>query len=119
MLFYSARTEHAVELTVRVLVTLPGPISRRDQQRERTMGYAAEQKALPMHVSPPIAPHGAAADTPDVAQMVQRLMERRPLSGSHALKELRAAFPDTPLALRVAALNMLLRQRLGEAGSSH
>jgi hypothetical protein len=37
-----------------------------------------------------------------------------PASGAEALRHLRDAFPDSPLALRVAALSTLMRRYSGE-----
>ena len=37
-------------------------------------------------------------------------------SGAEALRELRRAFPESPLTLRVAALNMLMRQQSRPSG---
>jgi hypothetical protein len=48
--------------------------------------------------------------------MVQRISETGPKSGAEALRELRRAFPESPLTLRVAALNMLMRQQGGPSG---
>jgi hypothetical protein len=41
--------------------------------------------------------------------MVERISTGGPKSGAEALRELRAAFPDSPLSLRVAALTALAR----------
>jgi hypothetical protein len=59
---------------------------------------------------------GSATDAftrnPQVAEaMVERIIGLQPKSGAEALKELRAAFPDSPLALRVAALAALSRRQ--------
>jgi hypothetical protein len=43
--------------------------------------------------------------------MVRRIIADGPKSGAETLKNLRAAFPDSPLALRVAALTELARQQ--------
>jgi hypothetical protein len=90
---------------------------------EYDMEFAADRPLphdrLPIHVSPPLVPGpnaGATPAEPDITQMVARIRARRPKSGSQALKELRAAFPDAPLSLRVAALDMLLRRRGGIGG---
>ena len=75
------------------------------------MGSAAEnplpQEPLPVHSAPPTAPEVG----PDLAlaRMVERMTEVSPRSGAEALRELRAAFPEAPLALRVAALGMVMR----------
>jgi hypothetical protein len=44
--------------------------------------------------------------------MVERITET--MSHADALKELRSAFPDSPLAVRVAALAMLWRRGAGD-----
>ena len=73
------------------------------------MGPAAEnpmpQEPLPVHSAPPTAPEADRA----LARMVERMTEVSPRSGAEALRELRAAFPEAPLALRVAALGMVMR----------
>jgi hypothetical protein len=80
--------------------------------------------ALPFHESPPLCP---AADptqlfdhqTPDhdlARTMAEAVMAFSPASDTDALKLLRAAFPNSPLGLRVAALALLTRRRgLGKA----
>jgi len=45
--------------------------------------------------------------------MLERIAQTGPISGAEALKQLRSAFPDTPLAARVAALNLLARRDFG------
>jgi len=47
-----------------------------------------------------------------VGQMVDRINEINPQSGADAWRELRREFPDSPLALRVTALEALMN-RLG------
>jgi hypothetical protein len=42
--------------------------------------------------------------------MADALIENGPASASHALKHLRARFPDAPLTVRAAALNLLMRR---------
>jgi hypothetical protein len=81
------------------------------------MGYAAktpEGQPLPIHVAPPTAPDitfpTALPPASSVLQMVQRISHISPKSGAEALHALRMAFPDSPLTLRVAALNMLMRR---------
>jgi hypothetical protein len=44
------------------------------------------------------------------AAMAQRLMSLHPSSGAETLQALRRAFPDSPLTLRVAALDMIMRR---------
>jgi hypothetical protein len=75
------------------------------------MGYVVENpvphEPLPVHSAPPTAP--AARPDPALARMVERMTEIGPRSGAEALRELRVAFPEAPLALRVAALGMVMR----------
>jgi hypothetical protein len=73
------------------------------------MGRAAND-SLPAHWSPPLAPAGE----PSLADMLEWIGRQCPSSGAEALRQLRAAFPDSPLTLRVAALNTL--NRLGGEG---
>ena len=42
--------------------------------------------------------------------MAHALVEARPASASLALKQLRSLFPESPLTVRVAALNALMRR---------
>ena len=71
------------------------------------MGLAArEMWDLPVHPSPPCATGGE----PSLADIVDWITRQRPASGAEALQQLRTAFPDCPLTLRVAALNMLIRR---------
>jgi hypothetical protein len=49
--------------------------------------------------------------------MVETISRAAPQSGAEALKELRSAFPETPLAQRVAALVKLARQQNGPDAS--
>jgi hypothetical protein len=65
-----------------------------------------------MHGSPPTAVEDASSAS--VTQMVEWIARRGPKSGADALRELRMAFPDTTLELRVAALNTLIRQQGGD-----
>jgi hypothetical protein len=76
------------------------------------MGVQARsgRSPLPIHVAPPTAPDGEAQHAA-LLEMVERIGRIAPTSGSEALQALRVAFPDSPLTLRVAALNMLMRQQ--------
>jgi hypothetical protein len=61
---------------------------------------------------------GSAAElrgTDSASTMVERITGT--MSHADALRELRSAFPDSPLAVRVAALAML--QRLGAGDPPH
>ena len=49
--------------------------------------------------------------------MIERINTAAPQSGAEALKALRSAFPESPLALRVAALVSLARRQNGESTS--
>ena len=77
------------------------------------MGFAGRPNSpLPWHHAPPIAPHHLADDASDqtwvIEQMIDWVLVIGPKSGADALRELRHAFPDIPLALRVTALEMLM-----------
>jgi len=71
---------------------------------------AARESKLPFLPSPPIAPESACNGAALTAAMAQRLISLRPSSGAETLQALRQAFPDSPLPLRVAALNMVVRR---------
>lgn len=79
------------------------------------MGFAADPAAppLPFHASPSMVPDARPADGEITRAMVERIIRLGPKSGAEALRHLRAAFPHAPLALRVAALGMLMRRREG------
>src|SRR5262249_6564556 len=79
--------------------------------RGTTMGFAA-MADLPVHRSPPSVPDSE----PSLAEMVDWIGRLCPTSGTEALQQLRAAFPNSPLTLRVAALNRLTRRRGGTPG---
>lgn len=55
-------------------------------------------------------------DAADAIWMAETVMRYSPASDAEALKLLRASFPDCPLSLRVAALNLLMRQNRRPAG---
>jgi hypothetical protein len=42
--------------------------------------------------------------------MAHALVEQKPSTASQALRQLRALFPESPLTVRVAALNALMRR---------
>lgn len=48
--------------------------------------------------------------------MAETVMQYSPATDAEALKLLRASFPDCPLSLRVAALNLLMRNSRRPAG---
>jgi hypothetical protein len=79
------------------------------------MGFAdrsiPQEPSLPYHPSPPIAPGAALAAGARAQAMAEKVVAARPRSDAEALKALRAAFPESPLGLRVAALGLLMRQR--------
>lgn len=52
----------------------------------------------------------------DAISMAETVMRYSPASDAEALKLLRSSFPDCPLSLRVAALNLLMRQNRRPAG---
>jgi hypothetical protein len=78
------------------------------------MGIAQDMQdhSLPVHASPPSAP----GIEPSLAEMVEWVGRQCPTTGTEALRQLRAAFPDSPLTLRVAALNLLIRRQDGDIG---
>jgi len=62
------------------------------------------------------------AEDQDSAQaLAQAMAERIGAAKSHAeaLRELRSAFPESPLALRVAALAMMMRKRAAGPNPPH
>ena len=48
--------------------------------------------------------------------MAERIMQFAPASDAEALKLLRSSFPDHPLSMRVAALNLLMRRHAAKSG---
>jgi hypothetical protein len=52
----------------------------------------------------------------DAVWMAETVMRYSPATDSEALKLLRASFPDCPLSLRVAALNLLMRNNRRPVG---
>jgi hypothetical protein len=102
-------------LTIRQWFSGQSVLAGRTVLWKNAMGFAAHNpsppEALPVHTAPPTAPPTAPQAAPDLelARMVQRITQLPPRSGAQALRDLRTAFPDAPLALRVAALGMLLR----------
>ena len=71
---------------------------------------AAREAQLPFLPSPPIAPE-MVLPAELTAAMAHRLMSLRPSTGAETLQALRREFPDSPLAARIAALNMMMRRR--------
>ena len=69
------------------------------------------EASLPYHPSPPIAPTGHVPAGRRAAHMAEQIIATQPASGAEALKALRTAFPDRPLAVRVAALGVLMRRQ--------
>ena len=66
----------------------------------------------PFFESPPIVPDSR--NEVDMARaMARRIRALRPASGADALRALRAEYPDSPLTLRVAALDLIMRKRRG------
>jgi hypothetical protein len=59
--------------------------------------------------------HACSAAT-DATVMAERIMQFAPASDAEALKLLRASFPEHPLSMRVAALNLLMRHTARHAG---
>ncbi len=54
----------------------------------------------------------------DAVWMAETVMQYSPATDSEALKLLRTSFPDCPLSLRVAALNLLMKQSRRPAGAT-
>ena len=80
------------------------------------MGFAAPPEGhLPWHCAPSIVPGQSGNDAPNrtfvVGQMIDRIKEVNPQSGADALRELRRAFPDSPLEFRVRALEASMNPR--------
>ena len=75
--------------------------------RANSNSIKSDTDSLPVHWSPSIAPDDAAS----LSDMLAWIDQHCPASGAEALRHLRAAFPDSPLALRVAALSTLMRRR--------
>ena len=79
------------------------------------MGFAdrfiPREEPLPYHPSPPVSPLGQFPTGEHVRAMVEQIIATAPASDAEALKALRAVFPDSPLGLRVAALDLLMRRR--------
>ncbi len=71
-----------------------------------------QDASLPYLPSPPIAPEGIAARELTAA-MARHLLLMSPRSDAETLRALRTAFPDSPLTLRVAALDLIQRGRGG------
>jgi hypothetical protein len=90
-------------------------------EREAKMDFAAnaaknDDHELPFHPSPGLVPEAPASDSVLTLAMIERIIQLHPRSGAEALRALRTAFPDSPLPLRVAALEMLMRRRFGDRG---
>ena len=56
---------------------------------------------------------GSVAEPPQGSELAQTMVDRIMGTTSHAeaLRKLRAAFPESPLTVRVAALEMLMTRR--------
>jgi hypothetical protein len=71
----------------------------------------AENELLPFHDSPPLGGLVQPAMSSDLARtMADNIMAFAPATDAEALKLLRARFPNSPLSLRVHALNFLNRR---------
>jgi hypothetical protein len=74
--------------------------------------HRAAAPEIPDRASPSIIPLSRCEREADLlAAMIQRIRAIRPPSGAEALRTLRDAFPDSPLTLRVAALNVTMQVR--------
>jgi hypothetical protein len=47
----------------------------------------------------------------DASKMAERVLQFSPATDAEALKLLRATFPNCPLSMRVAALDLLMRRK--------
>ncbi|MBN9048465.1 MAG: hypothetical protein J0H78_03320 [Rhizobiales bacterium] len=80
--------------------------------KDATMTLATHDDLLPYHESPPLAGYVRPRQSADLAStMAERIMAFHPASDAEALKLLRASFPNSPLSLRVTALDFLNRRR--------
>ena len=61
---------------------------------------------------------GSANPATDALSMAEAVMRYSPATDAEALKLLRTSFPDRPLSLRVAALNLLMRQSRRSAAAA-
>ena len=55
----------------------------------------------------------------DASTMAERIMQFSPASDAEALKLLRTSFPNQPLSMRVAALNLLMRRHAPRSGQTY
>jgi hypothetical protein len=75
----------------------------------------ADENQLPWHEAPSISPARPPTDERQrlIQAMIALLMASNPNSDAEALRMLRDEFPDTPLAMRIAAFsNQLKRVRM-------
>jgi hypothetical protein len=95
--------------------TNPGnTIADRDTSMARR-AQRADENQLPWHEAPSISPARPPTDERQrlIQAMIALLMVNSPNSDAEALRMLRDEFPDTPLALRIAAFsNQLKRARM-------
>ena len=84
-----------------------------------TGAWRFDAAALPWHESPSISPAGPGPDHPQllVRAMIALLSRSRPSSDADALRLLRDGFPQTPLAMRIAAFTASPSYRRGQASS--
>jgi hypothetical protein len=82
--------------------------------REPSMRLAVSYDILPYHDSPPLAGHQPPDGALDIAMtMAEQIRAYHPANDTEALNLLRASFPNAPLRLRLAALDMLRQRRTG------
>ena len=67
----------------------------------------AHEAPLPYAPSPPTVPGTSPPGRETAQDMIAHVIRSGAASGADALRELRAAFPDSPLSTRVAALRLL------------
>jgi hypothetical protein len=75
----------------------------------------SSERALPFAASPPLVPVAGTPPRGTAQDMLAHIARSGAVSGADALRELRTAFPDSPLTLRVA----VLRQLANRGGSPH
>jgi hypothetical protein len=69
------------------------------------------EKSLPWRPAPPLAPEHSARAAGILDAMTRLLADHAPASDAEALKLLRGAYPELPLALRLAALAARIKTR--------
>jgi hypothetical protein len=79
------------------------------------MGFSSSEWGVSDAPSSRGRPDAAPSEGGEFAyRMVEQIIRTGPNSHAEALKQLRAAFPDSPLTVRVAALAILMRRGAGD-----